>query len=127
LKLYEGGDMSSEGEVPPQVQQDLRLLEEKTRQYDIISRQRQELERELMETNNALAEIEKLPENAEVYKAVGYLLIKVNKETVKRELEDRRDILELRVKRVRKQEERLIEDIEKLRERIRTLFRGTRG
>ncbi len=119
--------MSSEGEVPPQVQQDLRLLEEKTRQYDIISRQRQELERELMETNNALAEIEKLPENAEVYKAVGYLLIKVNKETVKRELEDRRDILELRVKRVRKQEERLIEDIEKLRERIRTLFRGTRG
>ena len=89
--------MSSEGEVPPQVQQDLRLLEEKTRQYDIISRQRQELERELMETNNALAEIEKLPENAEVYKAVGYLLIKVNKETVKRELEDRRDILESNV------------------------------
>ena len=119
--------MSSGGEIPPQVQQDLRLLEEKTRQYTLISRQRQELERELMETNSALAEIEKLPENAEVYKAVGYLLIKVDRESVKRELEDKRDILELRVKRVRKQEERLMEDIEKLREKIRTRFRGVSG
>ena len=119
--------MSSEGEIPPQVQQDLRLLEEKTRQYALISRQRQELERELLETNNALAEIEKLPDNAEIYKAVGFLLIRVNKEDVKRELEDKRDILELRVKRVRKQEERLMEDIEKLRERIRTQFRGAKG
>lgn len=62
---------------------------------------------ELSETNQASSEVEKLTEDATIYKATGSLMIKSDKGKVTTELSERKDILNTRLGILTKQEERL--------------------
>ena len=71
---------------------------------------------ELSETNSALKEIEKA--NDEVFKIIGQLMIKTDKSSITKELEDKKKMLDLRVKTIEKQETSLAEKLEKFRQEI---------
>lgn len=65
--------------------------------------QKQIFQLELAETENALGNLKDV--KGEVYKIVGNLMFKAEKESLKKELEHKKELLELRMKSIEKQEE----------------------
>lgn len=78
--------------------------------------QKQAFQMELSETDSALKEVEKAGD--EVFKIIGQLMIKTDKSNTKKELEDKKKVLGLRIKTIEKQESSLAEQLEKLREEV---------
>ncbi len=76
--------------------------------------QKQIFQLELLETNSALEELNNLKTD-EVYKVVGSIMIKTNKDNQIKELKKKSDILELRLKSIEKQEEELKNKVLKVR------------
>ena len=69
--------------------------------------QKQQLELELNEVEQALSELEKLTDTAVIYKSIGSLLVKSEKTKVTTELNERKELLSTRITVLTKQEERL--------------------
>jgi len=78
--------------------------------------QKQAFQMELSETNSALKEIGNTGE--EIFKIIGQLMIKVDKLNIKKELEDKKKVLDLRVNAIEKQETSLTGQLERLREEV---------
>ena len=77
--------------------------------------QKQTFQGQLLETENALKEIDKVKEKA--YKIIGTIMIATKKEDLKKDLTAKKEMLDLRIKALEKQEEKLkksAEDIQKL-------------
>jgi len=81
-----------------------------------ILMQKQAFQMELSETNSALGEVEK--SNEDVYKIVGQLMIKMPKEKIKDELQNKQKLFKLRFETLEKQESELSGQVNKLREEI---------
>jgi prefoldin beta subunit len=93
--------------------QQLQMMEQSMQQ---ILMQKQAFQFELNETESALAEVKKTKD--EVFKMVGQIMLKANKEDVEKELSGKKDILNLRVKAIEKQENSIKQDSDKLREEV---------
>lgn len=78
--------------------------------------QKQSFQIELAETSSALEELEKAGD--EVFKIIGQLMIKSEKSKMKEELENKKKILELKVKSFEKQEEILSSQLEKFQKEL---------
>ena len=78
--------------------------------------QKQAFQMELSETENALSEITSSKDD--IYKLVGTIMIKTNKDSVEKELKQKKDLLSLRLKSIEKQEETLSKQSEELREEV---------
>lgn len=76
--------------------------------------QKQSFQLELLETENALSEVRAT--KGEVFKIVGPVLVKAKKEDLIPELEKKKEILELRIKSIEKQEQEMKEKLTKERE-----------
>jgi prefoldin beta subunit len=98
--------MSKEEEIPPHIKQQILRLQQLQQTLEIVMSERQRLEAELVEINNAIEELNKTTEESNIYKLVGRIMIKSNKETLKNELMEKKEIMETRAKVLEKQEER---------------------
>ena len=78
--------------------------------------QKQAFELELSETESSIEEIEK--SKGDVYKIIGQLMIKSDNAKIKNELTDKHKIIKLRLDQLSKQEQTIIERMEKLRNQI---------
>ena len=93
--------------------QEMQFLEQN---FQNLILQKQAFQMELSETTSALKEVEKAGD--EIFKIIGQLMIKTDKSKTKKELEDKKKVLGLRVKAIEKQESSLKEQLEKLREEV---------
>ena len=93
--------------------QEMYLLEQN---YQNLILQKQSFQMELAETESALREIENSGEG--VYKVIGQLMLKTDKEKMKKELSEKKEILLMRVKSLEKQENSMAEKLEVLRKEI---------
>ena len=93
--------------------QHLQILEQNLQSFLL---QKQAFQFELNETENALKEVGKTKED--IFKIIGQVMIKSAKEDIENELKQKKDILELRIKSFEKQESRLKEESEKLKEEV---------
>lgn len=100
--------MSEEiSKLPPKVQERLLRLQQLQQTLQSILVQKQNVELELTEIEQATNELQKLAEDTTIYKAVGSLLVKSEKAKVTSDLNDRKELLNMRVSVLGKQEERL--------------------
>jgi prefoldin beta subunit len=88
---------------------------------------KQQYEAELREVEKAISEIEKLPQEARIYKSVGNFLLPQSRDSALQELKDRKELLELHLKTLSRQESMLREQLEKLREEINKELAKLRG
>lgn len=95
-------------ELQKKIEQYKRMQE--TLQYFVI--QKQEILNTINETENALKELENY--NGKVYKLVGTILIEKEKEEIVKSLTEEKDILNLKLKSIEKQESSLKDSIGKL-------------
>ena len=91
--------------------QELQILEQTLQN---LLAQKQAFQMEFSETDSALKEIEKSGD--EVFKIVGQIMLKVGKDKMKEDLLGKEKILELRLKTIERQENTLMEKLEKVRE-----------
>ncbi|MCD6410105.1 MAG: prefoldin subunit beta [Candidatus Verstraetearchaeota archaeon] len=105
-------------QLPPQVQMQLARLQDLQEQLRAIVLRKQQIELELREVERALKETEDLSNDVPIYKSVGALLFKTEKEKVVKELGERKEELELRIKTLERQESRVKQQLEELRKSI---------
>jgi prefoldin beta subunit len=106
--VLKGCKMSDElSKLPPHVQERLLRLQQLQQTLQTVLTQKQQLELELTETEQALSELEKTDENAVIYKSIGSLLVRVDKAKVTTELSERKELLNTRISVLERQEERL--------------------
>jgi len=92
--------------LPPQVQERLLRLQQLQQSLQSILAQKQQVEMESTEIEQALVEVQKLSDDAVIYKAVGSLFVKAERQKTITDLTERKDILNTRVTVLGKQEER---------------------
>jgi prefoldin beta subunit len=115
--------LSEEVELPPQIQEQLVRLQQLQQTLQAVSSQKQQLEIEVSETDRALAELEKLTDTSVVYKSVGSLLLKSDRQTLLKELKERKDLLGTRITVLGRQEERTKERMKELQEKLQEKLR----
>jgi prefoldin beta subunit len=98
--------MSGSAEIPPQVQNLFAQLQQLKAQMEALGRQKMQVEAMLRDAENALEELEKVDDDALVYKNVGDLMIKAGKGEVKEEMAEKKETFGLRQKTLERQEER---------------------
>lgn len=106
-------------ELPPQVQHQIAQLQQIQQQVQAILAQKSQIELTLRETERALEELEKLSDDAVIYRSIGELLIKTDKNTVKNDLSEKKETYTLRLKTLEKQEERIQARYKQLQEQLR--------
>lgn len=104
--------------LPPQVQQRLLRLQQLQQTLQAVLTQKQQLELEFTEVEQALSELEKLTDSATIYKSIGSLLVKAKKGKVTTELNEQKDLLNMRINVLGKQEERLRTQVKDLQTKL---------
>ena len=113
--------------LPPQIQQRLLRLQQLQQTLQGVMAQKQQLEMQLTEVEQAAGELEKLDETAVVYKSIGALLVKSEKDKVSTELTERKELVKMRVDVLVKQEERLRTQVKDLQEKLQQDLRPVSG
>jgi prefoldin beta subunit len=101
--------------LSPQVQERLIKMQRLQQTLQSILAQKQQVEVESSETEQALGELQKMTDDAVIYKAMGTILVKTERVKMINELNERKDLMSTRVTVLGKQEERLrnqLKDIE---------------
>jgi prefoldin beta subunit len=104
--------------LPPQVQERLLRLQQLQQTLQSVLAQKQQVELEMSESDQASTELQKLADDAVVYKATGSLMIRAEKTKMIAELSERKDLLNARVTILAKQEERLRSQLKELQTRL---------
>ncbi len=81
------------------------------------------MEIEGSETDRALAELDKITDETPVYKSVGSLLLKSERQTVLSELKERKELLGTRITVLGRQEERTKERMKELQTKLQEKLR----
>lgn len=116
----------AEIQLPKQVQDKIMQFESFQQQLQLISLQKQQLMRQNAEIENALDELGKIKEeeNRGIYRAVGPLFIETNEKESKKKLGDEKETLETRIKIIEKEEKKLTERLNKLRNEVQNLLQS---
>jgi len=77
--------------------------------------QKQQFQNQLMEAESALGEIDG---SKEVYKMIGNIMVLATKEDLKKDLQGKKEMLDLRIKSIEKQETQMKEKATKLQEEV---------
>ncbi|HDN50648.1 MAG TPA: prefoldin subunit beta [Thermoplasmatales archaeon] len=110
-------------DLPPQVQNQLKQMQQLQQQLEMLVQQRLQLDVRLRETENALEELNKLEDGSLIYKTIGNLIIKADRETVLKELQEEKESSELRKKTLEGQETKIKEKLEELQTKIQEALR----
>jgi prefoldin beta subunit len=80
--------------------------------------QKQRIEVEMMESEKALETLNEVTGDSKVYKSVGAVLVEKPRDAVVKELEERKEFLDMRMKVIVKQEEKTREKMTGLQETL---------
>lgn len=114
-------------ELPQNVQHQLAQFQQAQKQAQAISVQKQSVDLQLKEAQKALEELKKAEDDADIYKTAGTLLIKVKKEDMAKELEDKIETLKLREKTVKRQEDRIMTRLREMQASLQEAMQGPRA
>jgi prefoldin beta subunit len=116
MEVYKVSDEISK--LPPQIQERLLRLQQLQQTLQSVLAQKQQVEIELTEIEQALSELQKMTDDAVIYKAIGSLLVKAEKAKITADLNERKELLNTRATVLGKQEERLRPQIKDLQTKL---------
>jgi len=100
-------------ELNAEAQEKIRQLQMLEQNMQQIHAQKQQLQNNLFEIENALKELNDAKES---YKVIGTIMVAKNPETLKTELEQKKELNEIRITSLEKQETQFKEKAEKMQE-----------
>lgn len=114
----------SQPELPPYLKEQLARYDQVQQNLQAVLIQKQQVEMELTETGKALEELVKATDTEGIYKFAGNLLIKVHKEAVVKELNEKKELGSTRKMVLAKQETRFRENLKDLQTKIDDAVKG---
>tara|TARA_Y100000310_G_scaffold340694_1_gene437387 strand:+ start:344 stop:667 length:324 start_codon:yes stop_codon:yes gene_type:complete len=93
--------------------QQLQMLEQNLQN---VVMQKQSFQMQLMENENAIKELDKVKKDA--YKIIGTIMVSSDKDELKKELNEQKEILDLRLKNLDKQENNFKEKAEEIQKEV---------
>ena len=112
-------------EISPQLQNQIAQYQQLQQQLQVLASQRVQLEAKLREIEGTLEELGKVADGTPIYKSIGMLLVRQDdREGLRKELEEHKETLTIRVKSLQKQEKSLSERYEQLGEKIQQALGG---
>jgi prefoldin beta subunit len=108
----------SDASVPPWLQEQLAKYDQMRQTLQSVVAQKQQLQAELSDTERALAELRKVTNETPTYKIAGSVLIRVDRETLLKEMEEKKELTNTRVMVLEKQEQRLQASLQELQNKI---------
>ena len=106
-------------DISPQLQNQIAQYQNLQQQLQVLGSQRVQLEAKLREIEGTLEELSKISKETPVYKSIGMLLVRQeDRDALKKELEEHKETLTIRVKSLQKQEKALSERYESLASKI---------
>jgi len=118
--------MSEGVDLPPQVQEDLVRLQQLQQTLQAVVTQKQQLEIEMSETDRALAELEKVTADTPVFKSIGSILVRADREGLLADLKEKKELLNTRVTVLGRQEERTRERMKDIQQKLQEKLRPAR-
>ena len=109
--------------ITPEAQQVLIELQACQQQMQTVLIQKESLNIQNLEIDKALEELKKVKKE-DVFKAVGPILIKSEKAKLEKELEERKETIDLRLKSLQRQENRLKDRLEQGQEKLEEVLKG---
>lgn len=109
-------------ELSPQIQNQIAQIQQLQQQAQALSIQKSQTEVMIKETDMALEELEKASSDTVVYKSVGELMIRSDKETMIKDLKEKAETLSLRIQSFERQEERLNSRYKQLQEQLKSMI-----
>src|SRR5205809_6273743 len=112
-------------EISPQLQNQIAQYQQLQNQLQVLASQRVQLEAKLREIEGTLEELNKASGDTPIYKSIGTLPLRPDhREALKKELEEHKETLTIRVKSLQKQEKSLSERYNDLAGKIQTALGG---
>lgn len=102
--------------IDKETQEKIQELQSYEQTIQSLLAQKQAFQMELSETENALTEISGSKDD--VYKIVGNIMIRADKDSIEKELKQKKELLALRLKSIERQEEQISKQAEELREEV---------
>jgi prefoldin beta subunit len=115
------------GELPPQVQNMIAQLQTIQQQLQMVVSQKVQLESALKEIENAIQEVEKTSEDTPIYKSVGTVLVKTKRGDILKELNEKKETIEVRIRALSRQEEKLRERLQELQNKVKSMLSGVQA
>lgn len=111
----------------PQVRDQAQRMQQMEQNINLLLQQKRTMESDLRETENAIEELTKAPEDALVYKSVGGIMLKKNRDDVLSDLKEKQETLDIRLKSMEKQETRMKQQLEEASENLKSMIEGGAG
>jgi prefoldin beta subunit len=111
-------------QISPKVQNQLAMLQQIQQQMQTVVAQKTQYEMALREARRASEELKDLPEEANVYMSVGTVMMQKKKDDVMKNLGEKQETLDLRIKSLEKQEKMLQGKFEQLQAQIKQAIEG---
>lgn len=114
----------AEVNLPPEAQQLLMQLQSLQQQMQPIMMQKESMEIQKIEITRAKEELDKTSDEQEVFKAVGPILIKSNKQDLLKEFAEKTETIDLRLKTFEKQEKLINEKAADIQKKLQEMLTG---
>ena len=102
-------------DISKETQESISKLQLIEQNVQTLLMQKQQFQGQLFELESALKELEKTPE---AFKIVGNVMIKAEKDSLKKELDQKKELIDLRLKSIDKQEKQLRDRGEALQKEV---------
>jgi prefoldin beta subunit len=112
--------------ITPETQQILIELQTFQQQMQTVLIQKESLNLQNMEIEKAFEELKKAT-NEDVFKAVGPILIKSTKKDLEKELAEKKETIELRLKSLQRQEDRIKEKLKQVQGKFEEFLKSQEG
>lgn len=114
-------------EMSPQLQNKIAQFQQMQQQIQVLSSQKLQLEAQLRDIERAVSELENTSDDAPIYKSVGSLLVRVeDKEALEKELAEKKETLDIRIKALDRQEKHLMEKYQSLQQELSQTIQASR-
>ncbi len=113
--------------IPPELEQKIIKYQQIESQLASIITQKSVVVSEIKDIERALNVLKSLEDDAPVYKNTGFVMVKVPKETVVKELEERKEELEIRLNSFEKMEGSLRKQLDEIKKDLEKFRTGAYG
>jgi len=109
--------------LPAEAQEGFMQMQMFQQQMQQIGMQREQMKYQKIEAEKALEEMSGLDDSAEVFKAVGPILIKSKKSDLEKELKEKMETADVRLKKLDSEEEKIKEDLQKVQTKLQEILK----
>ncbi len=113
--------------VPPEAEVKYNKYVQLRDTYNAIVQQRLAAESSLSEVEKVLERLGGLSDNAELYKMTGFVLVRATKSDLVKELQERKEDLELKIKALKNQESMVKQELDRVASELQVILQGARG